>query len=253
MPISVCYAGTPRPVRFLERPNRYLALVEDRRSGATFSAHVPNPGRMTELLLPGRTVGWAIPCQNLAQRKTRFDLVCVVSRGTLVSIDSRVANRLVRRALERNRLRIFGRGHWQAEVGWRDCRFDFARRSQGPIDALLEVKSSNLRIGHTAFFPDAPTVRGTHHVDRLIEATQQGVAAGLLMMIQRTDVDSFAPNADMDPSFARAFERALVAGVRVAARTMRVSPDRVEWGRPVPVRNAPQERRFLPSPGPSGR
>ncbi|MCI4353130.1 MAG: DNA/RNA nuclease SfsA [Thermoplasmata archaeon] len=253
MPIVVRYAGAPREVRFLERPNRYLAVVEDRKSGATFAAHVPNPGRMTELLLPGRTVGWAIPCVNPVGRKTRFDLVSVASGSTLVSIDSRVANRLVGRALDRNVLRLFGSGPWRAEVGWKDCRFDFARRSRGLIDALLEVKSSNLRIGRSAFFPDAPTLRGTHHLDRLIEARKQGVLAGLLVMVQRADVDSFAPNVAMDPSFARAFERARVAGVRVAARTMRVFPDRVEWGGPVPVRNAPEERRFLPSPGPSAR
>ena len=206
---------------------------------------------MTELLLPGRTAGWVIPIENPTERKTRFDFVSVVSGRTLVSIDSRIANRLVHRALARGALRMFGRGQWHAEVGWGDCRFDFARRSGGAIDTLLEVKSSNLRLGRSASFPDAPTLRGTHHVERLTEATREGVAAGLLIMVQRTDIDDFVPNVAMDPPFARAVDRAHAAGVRIAARTMRVFPDRVEWGRPVPVRNGPEERRFLPSTGPS--
>jgi sugar fermentation stimulation protein A len=39
---------------FLERPNRFLAMVE--LDGRREEAHVPDPGRLEELLVPGARV-----------------------------------------------------------------------------------------------------------------------------------------------------------------------------------------------------
>ena len=39
---------------FLERPNRYLARVEV--DGQEIKAHVPDPGRLPGLMIPGRRV-----------------------------------------------------------------------------------------------------------------------------------------------------------------------------------------------------
>ncbi len=231
------YGGPPRRVRFLHRPNRYLARVELLPSGEVVSAHVPNPGRMEELLEPGRTVGWAIPAAGPG-RSTHFDLVVVRHRGRSVSIDSRLANRLVRRVLDRGLLPEFGGGPWEAERPWGGSRFDFGSRSRttGGLRALLEVKSSNLRRGRDASFPDAPTVRGTRHLEHLARAARRGLRAGVLFVVQRSDVEGFRPNGELDPEFARAFRRAVHAGVRAAAYLLEVHPWGAAWGRRIPVR-----------------
>ena len=94
---------------FLARPNRFLAIV--RVDGREVQAHVADPGRLEELLVPG-TKAYLLPAQASGlgprkakgtkqakrpqnQRKTAYTLVLVDYEGTMVSIDSRVPNELV--------------------------------------------------------------------------------------------------------------------------------------------------------------
>ncbi|MHB8351593.1 MAG: DNA/RNA nuclease SfsA, partial [Thermoplasmata archaeon] len=233
------YRYGPLPVLFLARPNRYLARVRFIDSGRVRSVHVPNPGRMGELLLPGRTTGWAVPAPG-ELRKTHFDLVAVRHRGSLVSIDSRIANRLVGRLLEAGSLPEFGPGPWRAECPWGGSRLDFGVPSglPGRYRALLEVKSSNLRVGSWALFPDAPTVRGTRHLHHLAAAARSGISAGVLFAVQRDDVRWFRPNDALDPEFGAALREAHAAGVVIVAGALKVRPGGVRWGRRLPVRLA---------------
>jgi len=232
---AVRYRAEPVPALFLDRPNRYLARVRLPGSDEAVLAHVPNPGRMEELLRPGRTRGWVVPVDRFG-RRTAFDLIAVRHRGTIVSVDSRVANRLVGRVLEAGLLPELGPGPWRAEQPWGGSRFDFARPSgRGDIRALLEVKSSNLRQGEWATFPDAPTTRGTRHLRHLAGAARSGVSATVLFAVQRSDVRRFRPNARLDPEFAAALSEAARAGVKILAHTLHVLPGAVRWGREVPV------------------
>ncbi|HEV2316284.1 MAG TPA: DNA/RNA nuclease SfsA [Thermoplasmata archaeon] len=227
------YDGPLLPVRFLARPNRYLAQVD--LNGRPVAAHVPNPGRMTELLVPGATRGWVVRA-DAPGRSTQYDLVAVEHHGMRVSVDSRVANRMVGRGLLSGRLREFGPGPWRSERSWGGSRFDFGvPGTRGGMRALVEVKSSNLRIGEYASFPDAPTVRGTRHLEHLRHAARRGIRAGVLFLIQRPDVRRFAPNGAMDPEFADALRRAALSGVVLRAYTSLGSGRRVEWGSSVPV------------------
>ena len=238
------YGGRPEEVLLLARPNRYRARVRRPGGGRPFDVHVPNPGRMEELLVPGSTRGYVVRAPG-PTRKTAFDLVAVRHGRSLVSIDPRASNRLARAALERRWLTGAPAGPWSAEVRWGRSRLDFGRRDpQGRLTALLEVKSSNLRVGSTALFPDAPTLRGTRHLEELVRARRAGRFAGVLFVVQRRDVRSFAPNRALDPAFARAFDRARAAGVRVWAISLRVRPGRLEWGTPLHVRPRLVEERL---------
>jgi sugar fermentation stimulation protein A len=248
--LAVGYAGQPRPIRFLDRPNRYLSIVAPIAGGTPFEAHVPNPGRMVELLRPGVTEGWVVPAPA-AGRRTRWDLVTVRHRRTLVSIDSRIANRLVARVLAS---RADPRGAWRSEVRIGHHRFDFGIERAGAAmpEALIEVKSSNWRIGDTAYFPDAPTTRGTAHVLALARLARAGVDARVLFAVQRGDVREFAVHRGRDPALADACETARRSGVRFLARRLRVRPAGVEWGPPLPIRwtlpLGTYKREALPSP-----
>ncbi len=236
-PVVVRYAGLPVAVRFLARPNRYLALVERSSDGAQRWAHVPNPGRMEELLVPGLTRGYVVPIVGVG-RRTAFDLVAVRHGRSLVSVDSRIANRLIGQALGAGRWPEAGIGGWRAEQRWGSHRFDFARREGGAPQpsTLLEVKSSNLRVGRTALFPDAPTVRGRRHLETLTRAVRHGIRSIVLFALQRSDVEEFTPNRELDPEFARAFDRARRAGVEFRAVRLRIEPGSVALADDVPVR-----------------
>jgi sugar fermentation stimulation protein A len=231
--LSVGYSAPAEPVVFLERTNRYLARVRPIGRGRRFDAHVPNPGRMVELLRPGVTQGWVVRA-DAPGRATDFDLVAVRHRGTVVSIDSRIANRLVARTLERRR--VPARTGWRAEVTVGAHRLDFGRfGADGALRELLEIKSSNWRIGDTAMFPDAPSSRGAAHLQSLAQAARRGIAARVWFVVQRSDVRSFSIHRLRDPELAAAFDAARAAGVRVDARALRVRCDGVRWGPRLPV------------------
>ncbi|MFB0557518.1 MAG: DNA/RNA nuclease SfsA, partial [Candidatus Bathyarchaeia archaeon] len=84
------------PAVFRERPNRFLGVVDV--GGEEILCFIPNPGRMEELLYPGSKV-YLMEMPSEA-RKTRYDLILVNLKGTLVSIDSRVPNKLVAEAIQ---------------------------------------------------------------------------------------------------------------------------------------------------------
>ncbi|MGA7924326.1 MAG: DNA/RNA nuclease SfsA [Thermoplasmata archaeon] len=229
------YADRPVRVTFLARPNRYLAQVRLPNDEVAL-AHVPNPGRMEELLVSGLTEGYAIPAGHEG-RRTCLDLVAVRVGPTLVSIDSRVANPLVRSALAMGKVPPLPTGPWRAEPRWGEGRLDFAsfeRAGRSP-GWLVEVKSSNLRVGQYSLFPDAPTVRGTRHVLALRDAARRGIRAAVIFALQRDDTERFTPNGALDPDFARALRSASRSGVHLLAHRLRVRSDHVEWGARVPV------------------
>ncbi|MGD8867437.1 MAG: hypothetical protein PVI01_07395, partial [Gemmatimonadales bacterium] len=69
--------------RFRDRPNRFLSIVE--LQGELLEAHLPDPGRLRELLTPGRRV-WVRPSPG-PKRKTRYTLAVVEAEaGELVSV-----------------------------------------------------------------------------------------------------------------------------------------------------------------------
>src|SRR5512142_1210460 len=59
-PISVPLLGPLVEARFLERPNRFLMLARLAATGEVVAAHLADPGRLRELLLPGRRI-WLRP------------------------------------------------------------------------------------------------------------------------------------------------------------------------------------------------
>ena len=230
------YPGRVRPVRFLSRPNRFLARVRPTVGGPSRLVHVPNPGRMEELLVPGATEGWTVAAAP-GPRRTREDLVCVEHDGARVSIDSHVANRVIGASLDEGYLRGRGPGSWQSEVAWSGVRLDFGRigaDGRGVVE-LLEVKSSNLKVGAAALFPDAPTTRGVRHLEALTRAHRRGIRSTLVFAVQRDDVAEFRPNRYLDPKFGQALDAAFDTGVVLEAVTLRVEPASVGWGRRIPV------------------
>jgi len=198
---------------FIERSNRFLALVNiDNKVVPCF---LPNPGRMHELLISGVEV-YAKEINNL-NRKTKFDLIGVMHEGEVVSLDTRVPNKLVFEALKNKDLEEFNMyDFFKPESKYGRSRFDFFL-SNSNEKCLLEVKSCSLVENGVALFPDAPTLRGKRHLLELINAKKEGYRTCVLFVVQRVNADVFAPNDETDPDFGEAFRKALINGVEALA------------------------------------
>lgn len=220
---------------FVRRINRFVAEVE--LDGDLIQVHVPNTGRMAELLVAGHSV-CLLPAQS-ATRKTKYDLVLVRYGATWVCVDSRQANvvayRLFKQLAAGNSDRLPEPDHplWANFVDITEVkreatrgghRFDF-RLQRGKQTVWVEVKSVNLVVDGEARFPDAPTQRGRDHVCFLADLIEDGDEAHVLFVVQREDGRSFAPNWEMDPAFATALQEAAERGVYVNALGLRMTPE----------------------------
>ncbi len=199
---------------FIERPNRFIAYVEI--GGKTETVHVKNTGRCRELLTPGCKVILAV-AEN-PNRKTKYDLVAVYKQGLgLVNMDSQAPNAVVGEYLSKKQEITY----IKPEFKFGDSRIDFYFE-KGETKCLMEVKGVTLEKDGTAFFPDAPTQRGTKHLHELIKATELGYETYLAFVVQMEGIYEVFPATDIDPDFSQAYYDAVSAGVKVVALPCRV-------------------------------
>lgn len=216
--------------KFVKRLNRFVAKVEV--AGEEVLAHVPNSGRMKELLFPGNQV--IIEDQAREGRKTPYDLIMVDYDGFLVSIDSRLPNYLVEETINQGKLTGFeGLRVERREVIFGESRLDIKLTGEG--EGFAEVKSVTLVNDGIAMFPDAPTSRGARHLRELIKAHQEGYLAYVIFLVQRNDATAFTPNDPTDPEFGATLRDAVANGVKAKAYTCLVSQEGVEILREIPV------------------
>lgn len=193
---------------YLERLNRFAIAV--RVEGRREVAHLPNPGRLLEVLSPGRTILLRPAPKG---RKTRWTAVAADLGDFLVSLDSTLPNRAFPRFLSQGVFpELSGFGILAREPRLGAGRADFLL-SRGEEKVWVEVKSVTLVEEGLALFPDAPTSRGARHLRELSAKVQKGEKAFVVFVIQRPDAKKFGPNAALDPKFGEAFCQALALGV----------------------------------------
>ena len=71
------------PATFLSRPNRFLTIV--RINGVKHKSHLPDPGRLNEILKVGVKV-YVRPEPISSSRKTRFTTILVEHQNLLISL-----------------------------------------------------------------------------------------------------------------------------------------------------------------------
>ena len=218
---------------FLVRENRFRARV--RLADREVAAHVPNSGRLSELLVPGRPV--LLAEARAPHRVTDYDLSMVKLPHTLVSVDARLPNDLFQEAFENGALAQFaGLTLARREVRYGESRLDFVLKAEGRADpCFVEVKSVTLVQEGIARFPDAATVRGSRHLRELESACREGARAAVVFVIQREDARAFAPHDESDPLFVEGLREVAAAGVEVYAHTCRVTPRVIDLQAQVPV------------------
>ena len=221
--------GTPLvPATLVKRYKRFLAdcRLED---GREVTAHCANPGSMIGLKEPGTRI-WLEPNTD-PKKKLKFGWRLVEhENGTFVGVDTSVPNRALRQALAERLLPPFAdyttiRPEVKFGTG---SRVDFLLQENGLPDLYLEVKSVTLsRSAHRAEFPDSVTARGTKHLQELTRMVDEGHRAAMLYLVQRTDCDRMAIAADIDPTYAHAFDTARAAGVETVCFATQITPKRV--------------------------
>ena len=216
---------------FLERPNRYLARVE--LDGQEIKAHVPDPGRLPGLMIPGRRV--RLTYNPGSKRKTDYSLVLVRHGDIWVSVYPAFANKVVEGELAKGGLSCLnGFESFNREVRYGESRFDFQLEFLD-VKAFMEVKSVSLVEGGVGKFPDAPTQRGVKHLKELIALRSKGYRAAVLFVSQRSDARSIISNDQIDPLFGEWLYKAHLASVELYAYNCRVTKNTVSIKNQIPV------------------
>lgn len=195
------------PGRFIDRPNRFIAHVEV--NGQVATCHMPNPGRMRELLFPGCTL-YVTPNKN-PQSRTAYRVIGVDKGADTFYLDTSRCNDVAADLIMHQQI-----PGWEKyvllrrEVTMGDSRFDLLLGDTETGEAFpVEVKSCSLAGLHGAMFPDAPTERGRKHLSHLMEMGKQGSPAGLLILVHYGKARWFLPDFHTDPEFAKVFREAL--------------------------------------------
>ena len=210
---------------FLSRPNRFATWVD--LAGQPAYCHMPNPGRMFELLYEGVEL-WVAP-RDAPGRRTSHDVVLVRApdSDSLICLDSRLPPALFLEACDAGLIPELGIClDVQREVQYRDSRLDLLLSCDTGL-WLIEAKSCTLVIDDVDRFPDAPTLRGARHMTELAGATEDGFIPAAAVIIQRNDAHSFAPNDATDPAFGEAMRAAAARGVRLFAIRCEVTTESV--------------------------
>jgi sugar fermentation stimulation protein A len=158
--------------------------------------------------------------------------------GVLVGINTALANRLVREALERksvNALQAYRTIRSEVRYGRENSRIDLLLQGGDAPDCYVEVKNVTLVDNRTAYFPDAVSVRASRHLRELQHMVNSGRRAAIFFCVQRKDADSVQPADTIDPEYAETLRRALAHGVEAFAYRARVSPACIELRDPLPV------------------
>lgn len=225
--------------KFVDRPNRFITMVAV--DGQIVRSHLPDPGRLKELLIPGTEL-LLRPAPKGSERKTKFSTVMVRHEGQLISLVSALPNRFVLESLQNGSLPMFNDYQLiRPEITHGNHRFDFLLQDKNKIPFYLEVKSVTFVEDGLAKFPDAVTERGTRHANALADLVQKGKGAGILFVCQRPDANRFEPMWDRDPKFSQALYDAQKAGVRVWCITTNISETQMTYQIEIPVNLVPPE------------
>ena len=225
--------------RLIRRYKRFLADME-LADGRVVTAHCANPGAMLGMADTGMPC-WVEPVAGPGRKLEWSWRLVDLGRGLAV-VDTGVANKVVAEGLAAGLPGLVYQG-FRAEVAMgAHSRVDFVLDHGNGRSTALEVKSVTLARGGWAEFPDSRTARGARHLQELTALAEAGKGAAMLYLVARSDVARVRVAADIDPAYARAFDRAVAAGVRMLGFSTQITPEGVGMGDPVEVQT---ERRNI--------
>jgi sugar fermentation stimulation protein A len=223
----------------LKRYKRFLADVA-LDDGRTVTAHCPNTGPMTGVLLPGGRVRLRhdpSPSRKLAWTWEQAQVPGHGGSPVWVGVNTALPNRLVRATIEAGCLEP-----WLGPIAGIRAEVPYGEGRRSRIDLLLtpaegaadhrpiyvEVKNTTWSDGDLALFPDTVTERGQKHLLELT-ALVPVTRAVLVPCLSRGDVTRFAPGDSADPHYGELFRAAAAAGVEVLPCRYRFEATSVTW------------------------
>ena len=211
--------------QFLKRHNRFVGTVEWK--GERVSVHIPNTGSLKGVLNPPQ------PCRirhfEGTDRKLSWSLEMLKIENAWVGVNTHLPNRLIKEAWQRKQL-------WpdfpysQGEVSinpssridrvfWKDPAISKITKNSLQNRSLhfVEVKNVSMKVGKTACFPDAITLRGQKHLDDLVSLMEQGHSSEMVYVVQREDCKVFAPADDIDRVYGKKLRLAFQKGLKISS------------------------------------
>jgi sugar fermentation stimulation protein A len=185
---------------FVSRPNRFIAigkLIDQ----SDVRIHMPNPGRLRELLIPGATL--YIQDHGISERKTQYSCIGVERNGEPIFLHTTRNNEIAHYLIESGRVPSLQKARViRSEITVGKSRFDFLLDNDGR-DTLMEVKSVTLFGRGVAMFPDAITERGKKHLLELAALSSPENKHVVLFLIHRSELNVFSPDYHTDLEFSR--------------------------------------------------
>ena len=167
-------------------------------------------------------------------RKTRFTWEMIKINFNWVGINTGNPNKIAFEAIKSGEIeKLSGYTDVKREVKFEDSRFDVQAKNEKET-WFIEVKNVTLKEGNYALFPDSVTSRGKKHLETLIKIKEQGMRAVMLYIIQRIDVDIFAPAKEIDPDYAKTLKKAFKKGVEIIPMQVKVAPEKIELIKELP-------------------
>jgi len=222
--------------RFIDRPNRFLTRAE--YNGTIVESHLPDPGRLKELLKPGVRI--LLKRELGENRKTKFSTQAVYDDDILISLNTLLPNQFTAYLLINRKIDFLK--EWEIckkEVKCGKHRFDFQLK-RGTESMYLEVKSVTLVENKIAKFPDAITERGKRHVEHLGEMAEKGLRTMVLFVVQRHDAILFQPQWERDSKFGSALFEAWQKGLDVRVIHMKMTLNKIHYLGELPFKLKPE-------------
>lgn len=226
------FFGATEKALFISRPNRFVLTCKLR--GKTVNAFLPNPGRLSELLLPGTPI--YLEKTSNPSRSLLYTAVALEREGLRIVLHTHRTNDVARFLIETGSVPALSEHEvTRREVTRGNSRFDFLLR-KGKEEMLLEVKSCTLFSKKVAMFPDAATARGKKHLEELTRLSADGTSCAVLFLVHWPKAEVFLPDFHTDLEFAGA--------MKGAKEKVRFLPVSVEWGEDFSV--VPGRTKILP-------
>jgi sugar fermentation stimulation protein A len=184
---------------FVKRLNRFVleVLINNKIS----KAYLPNPGRLWEILLPGRKL-YLIPNKNCDIPYTV--LACEKNRN-FVLLHTHFTNQIVFYLMKYKKIPFWKEFHPEKiEKKFFNSRFDLYLKSKTE-KMILEVKTCTLFGQKIAMFPDAQTKRGSKHLVELAELSKKGYKTAVLFVVMNPQIKYFLPAYHIDYEFFKTF------------------------------------------------
>lgn len=233
------FASPLVPGRLVQRYKRFLAdVILD--SGEAVTAHCANPGSMLGLNAPGNRV-WLSRSENAARKLPWSWELAEIDFGhglETIGINTAHPNALFEEAIRGGTIApLAGYETLRREVAYgKASRVDMLLTAADRPPCYVEVKNVHLmRQPGLAEFPDSVTARGAKHLDELGDMVEAGHRAVMVFLIQYGGADRFALARDIDPAYAKAFDRARGRGVEMLAWRCRLSPEEIVVERAVEI------------------